>query len=215
MEALAQKVRQTLGLPTATGPAGGDAPADGEGAALLERLAALDARSAVAGQALAVAERALRERLAALRQVTAAGQKVWLSPAAAAIAPTGRPVTGPISSGFGPRVSPIDEQIRFHPASTSSSTSARRSERRRPARSSWLEATASMAWPSSSATPAASPRSTATTARFWSRPGQTVERGQVVARSGNTGVSTGPHVHYEVHYNGTAIDPAPFLKAGS
>ena len=215
MEALAQKVRQTLGLPTATGPAGGDAPADGEGAALLERLTALDARSAVAGQALAVAERALRERLAALRQVTAAGQKVWLSPAAAAIAPTGRPAIGPTSSGFGPRISPIDEQIRFHPGvdivvNVGTPVRATQAGQVVVAGSDGEYGLAVVIRHAGGFTTLYGHNS-----QILVRPGQTVERGQVVARSGNTGVSTGPHVHYEVRYHGTAIDPAPFLKAGS
>jgi len=37
--------------------------------------------------------------------------------------------------------------------------------------------------------------------------GQVVERGQVLGLSGNTGLSTGPHVHYEIRYQGTRIDP--------
>ena len=41
--------------------------------------------------------------------------------------------------------------------------------------------------------------------------GQSVEKGQVIAYMGNTGVSTGIHVHYEVIKNGTQIDPANFL----
>ncbi len=41
--------------------------------------------------------------------------------------------------------------------------------------------------------------------------GQTVKRGDVVAYSGSTGVSTGPHVHYEVWKNGRSVNPAPFL----
>jgi murein DD-endopeptidase MepM/ murein hydrolase activator NlpD len=208
-------VRQTLGLPTATGPAGGDALADGEGAALLERLAALDARSAVAGQALAVAEQALRERLAALRQVTAAGQRVWLSPAAAAIAPTGRPVIGPISSGFGPRVSPIDEQIRFHPGvdivvNIGAPVRATQAGKVVLAGSDGEYGLVVVIRHDGGFTTLYGHNS-----QLLVRPGQTVERGQVVARSGNTGATTGPHVHYEVRYNGTAIDPAPFLKAGS
>jgi murein DD-endopeptidase MepM/ murein hydrolase activator NlpD len=41
--------------------------------------------------------------------------------------------------------------------------------------------------------------------------GQTVQAGQTIALSGSTGYSTGPHVHYEVRYNGKIADPAYFL----
>jgi murein DD-endopeptidase MepM/ murein hydrolase activator NlpD len=44
--------------------------------------------------------------------------------------------------------------------------------------------------------------------------GDNVTRGQVVAESGSTGRSTGPHLHYEVRRNGIAVDPEGFIRAG-
>jgi murein DD-endopeptidase MepM/ murein hydrolase activator NlpD len=44
--------------------------------------------------------------------------------------------------------------------------------------------------------------------------GDVVKFHQVVGLLGSTGRSTGPHVHYEVRFNGTLRDPARFLEAG-
>ncbi|MES2985337.1 MAG: peptidoglycan DD-metalloendopeptidase family protein [Pseudomonadota bacterium] len=46
------------------------------------------------------------------------------------------------------------------------------------------------------------------------RPGQVVKKGQVIGVQGSTGRSTGEHIHYEVQYQGHAINPGNFLKAG-
>lgn len=42
--------------------------------------------------------------------------------------------------------------------------------------------------------------------------GDRVTKGQVIARIGNNGTSTGPHLHLEVRKNGVPVDPMPFLK---
>lgn len=47
--------------------------------------------------------------------------------------------------------------------------------------------------------------------RIKAKEGQRVKRGEVIGWVGNTGASTGPHCHYEVHINGEPVDPVYFF----
>jgi len=44
--------------------------------------------------------------------------------------------------------------------------------------------------------------------------GQKVDAGTIIGKTGSSGRSTGPHLHYEVRHNGEAIDPLRFLTVG-
>jgi murein DD-endopeptidase MepM/ murein hydrolase activator NlpD len=50
---------------------------------------------------------------------------------------------------------------------------------------------------------------------FKVRVGQRVQQGEVIGYIGNTGLSTGPHVHYEVHIGSDVVDPYKFLNVRS
>ena len=41
--------------------------------------------------------------------------------------------------------------------------------------------------------------------------GQTVKRGDILGEVGSTGLSTGPHLHYEVEVHGRPVDPTKYI----
>ncbi len=49
--------------------------------------------------------------------------------------------------------------------------------------------------------------------KIYVRRGQFVKRGDKIGEVGNTGLSTAPHLHYEVHYKGNAVNPENYYFA--
>ena len=48
--------------------------------------------------------------------------------------------------------------------------------------------------------------------KVYVKEGQTVTQGQIIGRMGNTGLSTGPHLHYEVRIGSQVVDPERYLN---
>lgn len=125
--------------------------------------------------------------------------------------PTLTPAIGHISSGYGPRMSPYAGRIKMHEGIDIGATTG-----------------TSIVAPADGVITFSGPKTGfgnfvqidhgygvetifghASTVSV--RKGQKVTRGDRIATVGNTGYSTGPHVHYEVRVNGTPVDPLYYM----
>ena len=125
--------------------------------------------------------------------------------------PVGWPVAGTLSSPYGYRNHPVHEERKFHTGVDISVPSG-----------SAVKATADgivsfAGWTENSGIVVVAEHghgfstAYAHNRKALVRVGQRVARGDAIAMSGSTGVSTGPHVHYEIWRNGRPMDPIGFL----
>jgi len=116
-----------------------------------------------------------------------------------------------VSSGFGYRVHPIYGSVRLHTGvdlSASSGTPIRAAAGGVVASAGWLGG-----YGNAVVIDHGGGRATlyAHQSAMNVRPGQEVDKGEVIGRVGCTGSCTGPHLHYEVRLNGNPVDPSPYL----
>lgn len=122
-----------------------------------------------------------------------------------------RPVGGSMTSGFGYRIHPIYRSRRFHAGidfRASTGTPVRAADRGTVIYVGWYGGYGN--------TVIINHGGGVTTlyahnSRLLVQAGQVVQRGQTVAASGSTGLSTGPHVHFEVRIQGKPVDPRRYL----
>ena len=128
--------------------------------------------------------------------------------------PSAPPVRGPVGSGFGFRLDPFTSRAALHtgldfPAPTGTAIHAA-------AGGVVLSADSQAAYGQTVEIDHGNGLVTryAHTSKFQVRPGDVVRRGQLIANVGNTGRSTGSHLHFEVLLNGVQQNPARFLARG-
>lgn len=129
--------------------------------------------------------------------------------------PSVAPVKGIVTSGFGTRRDPITGRRTFHPAVDIAAPPGQ--EVRAPADG--LVTRAGRIGGLGNAVYLSHGFGIATRfghmSRLEVRPGQRVERGELLGYVGSTGRSTGYHLHYEVHVDGQAINPLGYILDGT
>jgi murein DD-endopeptidase MepM/ murein hydrolase activator NlpD len=125
--------------------------------------------------------------------------------------PVGWPVAGTISSPYGYRIHPVHDKKKFHTGvdiSVPSGSEVKATANGIVSFSGWTEHSGNVVVIEHGhgfSTAYAHNR------KALARVGQRIVRGEVIAISGSTGVSTGPHVHYEIWKNNRPTNPAGFL----
>jgi murein DD-endopeptidase MepM/ murein hydrolase activator NlpD len=131
-----------------------------------------------------------------------------------AAAPKAWPLKGPITSGFGYRVLPSTGYMEFHQGVDIGAWYGT------PVLATKAGKVLSVGWrPGLGWTVVLEHEMGFTTVYghnswYFVDPGDTVEEGQKIALSGNSGRSTGPHLHYEIRLNDVPVDPMIYLTLG-
>ncbi|MBC7220447.1 M23 family metallopeptidase [Candidatus Bipolaricaulota bacterium] len=121
------------------------------------------------------------------------------------------PARGPISSPYGPRIHPIHQVPSFHAGIDLAIAEGTRVHAAAPGR------VATAGWEGGYGLLVVLDHGDGYTTYYGHlsqllvEVGQFVEIGQAIALSGNTGLSTGPHLHFEVRCDGVAVDPLSVL----
>jgi murein DD-endopeptidase MepM/ murein hydrolase activator NlpD len=126
--------------------------------------------------------------------------------------PLGRPVSGPVASGFGDRQDPLNGEGSFHagidfrgtPGEKIYATAAGIVTKafRNGTYGNYVEIDHQNGYVSCYAH----------MQKFSTTEGAQVRRGELIGYVGNTGRSTGPHLHYEVHYKDKPINPMKYMQ---
>ena len=125
--------------------------------------------------------------------------------------PIGSPVPGEITSGYGYRVSPFSHRSSFHEGIDISLEKGTRIRAPGDGIVVKAEYDGAYGWVVDIAHAGKIITRYAHLNKAMVRTGQRVKRGQIIALSGSTGRSTGPHLHYEVRVNGLAKNPMPYI----
>lgn len=126
--------------------------------------------------------------------------------------PLGKPVAGPISSGFGKRIDPLNKKKSSHEGIDIKGKTG--DKIRATGAGKVLRAGKNGSFGNYVEIDHGNGYVTAYAhmQNYLVRPGEWVEQGQVIGQVGNTGRSTGPHLHYEIHLNKRPVNPKKFLK---
>jgi hypothetical protein len=121
------------------------------------------------------------------------------------------PAEGPLTSRFGMRVSPIDGKRRLHAGidlGVATGTPVRASKDGTVVRAEWDDVFGNVVVLDNGGE---YQTLYAHNSQLAVHVGEAVRQGQVISYSGTTGWSTGPHLHFEIHYHGAPVDPLLLL----